>query len=528
MTSGSRAPTSKERENNKRRERKRRAIAARIFAGLRQYGNYKLPKHCDNNEVLKALCREAGWIVEEDGTTYKPGCKPVQDRGDCCISSSTSPASSSFVQGGGAGDGLSLIPWLKGLSSSCVTVASTPGGVGNASAAAPSSRNPGLPPLQIMRGGTCSAPVTPPLSSPRMTSHVQPDWTELSIKAGEALSSDCAATALSNAYHGHPPFIASTAASGTSTPTYPPVFIMSGTSTPSHFMASGSATPFLPSGASTPTYASSMRGMPTFNFAAVAAMAAVQQQQQAQDRDQILPTGIPLESERPRDACKPSTNMDVDMDWRAAMMASRQPGGVKHDDTAKELRRDLSAASAVRMDHVGNGDTSLVMDVRREAFTARGAAPSSDMLGVQGDRYTIDQSRVCSWPPPQSQGEGVGHTIFALAVPDARGIVPENFRAVPDVDSGVFTFKAKNRQLSGIVKPWEGETIHEVSLEEEGLKLTLGNASTMAATSAPGVAISTIFTESVVHVQIPTCSWEAEKPLIRLLLWLHCSGFGSG
>lgn len=35
------------------------------------YGNYKLPKHCDNNEVLKALCKEAGWIVEEDGTTYR-------------------------------------------------------------------------------------------------------------------------------------------------------------------------------------------------------------------------------------------------------------------------------------------------------------------------------------------------------------------------------------------------------------------------------------------------------------------------
>lgn len=71
MTSGTRLPTWKERENNKRRERRRRAIAAKIFAGLRMYGNYKLPKHCDNNEVLKALCKEAGWIVEEDGTTYK-------------------------------------------------------------------------------------------------------------------------------------------------------------------------------------------------------------------------------------------------------------------------------------------------------------------------------------------------------------------------------------------------------------------------------------------------------------------------
>ncbi|XP_010559011.1 PREDICTED: BES1/BZR1 homolog protein 3-like [Tarenaya hassleriana] len=71
MTSGTRTPTWKERENNKRRERRRRAIAAKIFAGLRMYGNYKLPKHCDNNEVLKALCKEAGWTVEEDGTTYR-------------------------------------------------------------------------------------------------------------------------------------------------------------------------------------------------------------------------------------------------------------------------------------------------------------------------------------------------------------------------------------------------------------------------------------------------------------------------
>lgn len=70
MTSGGgtgRLPTWKERENNKRR----RAIAAKIYAGLRSQGSFKLPKHCDNNEVLKALCAEAGWIVEDDGTTYR-------------------------------------------------------------------------------------------------------------------------------------------------------------------------------------------------------------------------------------------------------------------------------------------------------------------------------------------------------------------------------------------------------------------------------------------------------------------------
>ncbi|CAI5488734.1 unnamed protein product [Closterium sp. Naga37s-1] len=72
-TAAQRLPTWKERENNKRRERRRRAIAAKIFTGLRTYGNYDLPKHCDNNEVLKAVCKEAGWIVEEDGTTYRKG-----------------------------------------------------------------------------------------------------------------------------------------------------------------------------------------------------------------------------------------------------------------------------------------------------------------------------------------------------------------------------------------------------------------------------------------------------------------------
>lgn len=77
MTSGTRVPTCRERENNKKRERRRRAIAAKIFAGLRACGNYRLPKHCDNNEVLKALCKEAGWIVEPDGTTYRKVLKNI-------------------------------------------------------------------------------------------------------------------------------------------------------------------------------------------------------------------------------------------------------------------------------------------------------------------------------------------------------------------------------------------------------------------------------------------------------------------
>ncbi|CAM6051290.1 unnamed protein product [Sphagnum compactum] len=101
-----RLPTWKERENNKRRERRRRAIAAKIFAGLRTYGNYKLPKHCDNNEVLKALCAEAGWTVEEDGRTYRQGTNPrpaVEQQTEVCTAtgpaSVISPAASSYIPG---------------------------------------------------------------------------------------------------------------------------------------------------------------------------------------------------------------------------------------------------------------------------------------------------------------------------------------------------------------------------------------------------------------------------------------------
>ncbi|KAK9150634.1 hypothetical protein Syun_008943 [Stephania yunnanensis] len=198
MTSGSRLPTWRERENNKRRERRRRAIAAKIFAGLRMYGNYKLPKHCDNNEVLKALCNEAGWTVEEDGTTYRKGCKPVErmdvvggsaSASPCssyhpspcasynpsprasynpspCASYNPSPGSSSFpspassyLTHANATDGNSLIPWLKNLSSPS------------------SSASSKLAHHLNIHSGSISAPVTPPLSSPTSrTPRIRTDW----------------------------------------------------------------------------------------------------------------------------------------------------------------------------------------------------------------------------------------------------------------------------------------------------------------------------------------------------------------
>ncbi|XP_022852449.1 protein BRASSINAZOLE-RESISTANT 1-like [Olea europaea var. sylvestris] len=161
--SGRRKPSWRERENNRRRERRRRAIAAKIYTGLRAQGDYNLPKHCDNNEVLKALCTEAGWIVEPDGTTHRKGCKPPRrDVGSIStnvtpISSvNPSPPSSYFA---------SPIPSYQPSPSSSSFPSPT------RQSANPSSHPfvflfnnipSSLPPLRISN----SAPVTPPLSSP--------------------------------------------------------------------------------------------------------------------------------------------------------------------------------------------------------------------------------------------------------------------------------------------------------------------------------------------------------------------------
>lgn len=216
MTSGSRLPTWKERENNKRRERRRRAIAAKIYQGLRMYGNYKLPKHCDNNEVLKALASEAGWTVEEDGTTYRKGCLPAErmeiggtpsaSMSPCssyhpspAASYHTSPASSSFPSpapsyhaspasssfpspgpsyaDAAAGGGSYLIPWLKNLNNP------------NNGAAVISNAQRCLPPLRL--GGSSSAPVTPPLSSPTARgSRVKPDWDSFVKSSSSSVAAD--------------------------------------------------------------------------------------------------------------------------------------------------------------------------------------------------------------------------------------------------------------------------------------------------------------------------------------------------
>ncbi|KAG2646413.1 protein BZR1 homolog 1-like [Panicum virgatum] len=182
-----RTPTWKERENNKRRERRRRAIAAKIFTGLRALGNYKLPKHCDNNEVLKALCREAGWVVEDDGTTYRKGCKPPPGMMSPCSSSQLLSATSSSypspVPSYHASPASSSFPSPTRLDPSSGSNTHNPGAAAAASSLLPFLRGlPNLPPLRV----SSSAPVTPPLSSPTAASRPptkvrKPDWDAVAV-----------------------------------------------------------------------------------------------------------------------------------------------------------------------------------------------------------------------------------------------------------------------------------------------------------------------------------------------------------
>lgn len=85
------------------RERKRRAITTKIFQGLRKHGGYHLSPRADINEVLRELAKEAGWVVDPDGTTYRSKLA-----GTCCslcgtmkTSTTTTPTSSVVIGGTG-------------------------------------------------------------------------------------------------------------------------------------------------------------------------------------------------------------------------------------------------------------------------------------------------------------------------------------------------------------------------------------------------------------------------------------------
>ncbi|KAI4328785.1 hypothetical protein L6164_021115 [Bauhinia variegata] len=70
-----------EKERTKLRERHRRAITAKILAGLRRHGNYNLRVRADINDVIAALAREAGWVVLPDGTTFPSGSQGQRPAG---------------------------------------------------------------------------------------------------------------------------------------------------------------------------------------------------------------------------------------------------------------------------------------------------------------------------------------------------------------------------------------------------------------------------------------------------------------
>ncbi|KAJ6751865.1 hypothetical protein OIU85_002296 [Salix viminalis] len=98
-----------DKERTKLRERERRAITTRIFHGLRKFGGYHLSRRSDINQVLRELAKEAGWVVEPDGTTYRykvvsrcPTCGVVPN-----TSTNATPTTSSTVIACGGGGLLS-------------------------------------------------------------------------------------------------------------------------------------------------------------------------------------------------------------------------------------------------------------------------------------------------------------------------------------------------------------------------------------------------------------------------------------
>ncbi|CAO2161288.1 unnamed protein product [Urochloa humidicola] len=95
LTTSLRHPTPRERENNRQRERRRRQVAARIYAGLRAHAGYTLPKHADQNDVLRALCAEAGYLVDDDGNVTRLQGVVDGEAGPTCSSDHQKPSSHS-------------------------------------------------------------------------------------------------------------------------------------------------------------------------------------------------------------------------------------------------------------------------------------------------------------------------------------------------------------------------------------------------------------------------------------------------
>ncbi|KAK2977332.1 hypothetical protein RJ640_013311 [Escallonia rubra] len=99
-----------EKERTKLRERQRRAITAKILAGLRRHGNYNLRVRADINDVIAALAREAGWVVLPDGTTFPSRSQGTKAAGGTSTTVLASPSTHMQVQS-------TPCPTLRGISS---------------------------------------------------------------------------------------------------------------------------------------------------------------------------------------------------------------------------------------------------------------------------------------------------------------------------------------------------------------------------------------------------------------------------
>ncbi|KAF5738353.1 hypothetical protein HS088_TW13G01251 [Tripterygium wilfordii] len=108
MVGGSAMRSESEKEKTKLRERQRRAITTKILHGLRKHGGYHLSPRADINEVLRELAKEAGWVVEPDGTTYRlsrasSNCPLCGAATSNCGTATPTPTGSAVIAGVGGG-----------------------------------------------------------------------------------------------------------------------------------------------------------------------------------------------------------------------------------------------------------------------------------------------------------------------------------------------------------------------------------------------------------------------------------------
>ncbi|XP_059638454.1 BES1/BZR1 homolog protein 3-like [Cornus florida] len=94
-SSGNNTRSAADKERTKMRERRRRSITTNILHGLRKHGGYRLSPRADINQVLRELAKEAGWVVDPDGTTYRSTSTTTTNGSNVCPLCGTRKGSSS-------------------------------------------------------------------------------------------------------------------------------------------------------------------------------------------------------------------------------------------------------------------------------------------------------------------------------------------------------------------------------------------------------------------------------------------------